>query len=109
MADSDRVPDLMAVRPETMSSDWITDAPVVVVEIISPSTRTQDYVTKSAEYLQAGVGQYWIVDPVFRAITVLRNGGQAWEPIAELDTDNPTAEVPIGKYGTVAVSLDVLR
>lgn len=35
---------------------------VVVIEIVSPGSRRTDYVTKRAEYADAGIGHYWIVD-----------------------------------------------
>lgn len=38
-------------------------APDWVIEIVSPSSRRMDYITKSALYSDAGVKEYWIVDP----------------------------------------------
>lgn len=37
--------------------------PVLTVEIISPSSQRLDRETKFARYQDAGVGQYWIMDP----------------------------------------------
>jgi Uma2 family endonuclease len=37
--------------------------PVVVVEVLSPSTARRDREQKTAIYLRAGVGEVWIVDP----------------------------------------------
>jgi Uma2 family endonuclease len=35
---------------------------VVAVEIVSPGTKVTDPVTKPAEYAEAGIPGYWIVD-----------------------------------------------
>ena len=39
-------------------------APDMVIEILSPSTRRHDRLTKFNLYQRAGVREYWIVDPV---------------------------------------------
>jgi Uma2 family endonuclease len=43
--------------------DWIA-------EVISPGTRNTDEVDKLAEYTQAGVGEYWLVDPEAKSIRI---------------------------------------
>lgn len=45
-------------------------APDLVVEILSPSSRSRDMVLKLYKYQSAGVREYWIVDPKFRTVTV---------------------------------------
>jgi len=49
--------------------DKITDkgcngAPDWIIEIVSPGSKSMDYFTKLFKYRTAGVGEYWIVDPV---------------------------------------------
>ncbi|MCL1801326.1 MAG: Uma2 family endonuclease [Promicromonosporaceae bacterium] len=82
------------------------DAPLVVVEVVSKSTRTQDYIDKAAEYAQAGIGQYWIVDWQVETITILRNDDGAWRTLAELTREEPIAEVSIADVGSVIVDLN---
>lgn len=43
-------------------------APVFVVEILSPSSRFHDMVRKYRKYRNAGVREYWIVDPEHRKV-----------------------------------------
>ena len=45
-------------------------APDWAIEIVSPSSKTMDYIRKCALYEQAGVREYWIVDPKERSILV---------------------------------------
>ncbi|MDE5938097.1 MAG: Uma2 family endonuclease [Lachnospiraceae bacterium] len=45
-------------------------APDWVIEIVSPSSKTMDYIRKCALYEAAGVREYWIVDPMERNVKV---------------------------------------
>ena len=38
-------------------------APDWIIEIVSPSSKSRDYMTKLFKYRTAGVREYWIVDP----------------------------------------------
>ena len=57
-------PDLMVVCDKSkVDRHGIHGAPDLVVEILSPSTRGNDRLRKYNLYQQAGVREYWIVDP----------------------------------------------
>ena len=45
--------------------------PILVVEVVSPSTKTTDYRHKRSEYAVLGIQEYWIVDPVKETVTIL--------------------------------------
>jgi Uma2 family endonuclease len=45
-------------------------APDFIVEIISPSNPSDDYIRKLYYYKNAGVREYWIVDPRRKTVTV---------------------------------------
>lgn len=58
-------------------SDKLTDrgcegTPDFIIEVVSPSSRKMDYVTKHFLYSNAGVREYWIVDPAKERTTVYR-------------------------------------
>lgn len=45
-------------------------APDLIVEILSPSTKKKDAYTKLMKYAQAGVREYWMVDPNRKTVIV---------------------------------------
>ena len=77
-------PDLVVVSdPSQFSQRGIEGAPLLVVEILSPSNARHDRVTKAARYLALGVEHYWIVDPRRRHLLCQRAEGGRWAVVAE--------------------------
>jgi Uma2 family endonuclease len=62
-------------RPEN-EVGYVSGRPRLVVEVLSPSSVRYDRVIKLGYYQQAGVPEYWIVDPAHRTVErlVLENG-----------------------------------
>ena len=56
-------PDALVVRRSDLVGRKLTATPLLVVEILSPSTRLIDLNLKKARYERAGVPSYWVVDP----------------------------------------------
>ena len=50
----------------------------LVIEIVSPNDPTRDTVVKRADYAEAGIPEYWIVNPLDETITVLTLSGAAY-------------------------------
>lgn len=68
-------PDLLLVtadQPEILTEKHIAGAPALVVEILSPGTRTRDQRLKRQLFEQSGVREYWMVDPDLDTVTVDR-------------------------------------
>jgi len=66
---SGREPDVIYLRPETMSrwGERYVEGPAdLVVEVVSPESRSRDRREKFREYQVAGVTEYWLIDPVQR-------------------------------------------
>jgi Uma2 family endonuclease len=53
-----------------VTNDGIEGVPALVVEIISPSSIVRDRKAKYEVYEQAGVAEYWLVDPANQEIEV---------------------------------------
>jgi Uma2 family endonuclease len=70
-----REPDVLYVSPEHLPSDpaGYPDKLDFVVEVVSSGAEAhrRDYDEKRHDYAQAGIAEYWIVDPQQRLITVL--------------------------------------
>jgi Uma2 family endonuclease len=45
--------------------------PILVVEVLSPSSRRRDFGPKRELYLDTGIAEYWIVDLTARCIHVI--------------------------------------
>jgi len=65
--------------------------PFLVAEVVSPSSKTRDYQEKRQDYLDYGIREYWIVDPLLRQVTVLVRQGEganaAWTERVFQDAD----------------------
>lgn len=75
-------PDVLVVcDPAKLSDRGCEGAPDFVVEVVSPSSVCMDYVKKLNLYLEAGVREYWIVDPDKAMTTVYHFGEDHFAPI----------------------------
>jgi Uma2 family endonuclease len=65
------VPDLVVICDrKKRQKEGCHGAPDLVIEILSPSNRRLDLKLKYDKYLQAGVKEYWVIDPVKRTLIV---------------------------------------
>jgi Uma2 family endonuclease len=79
--DSEVIPDLVVRNfPVPPPEKW-DDAPVplLVVEVLSDSTRRNDLVKKRAFYMESGLPEYWIVDGDARSVIVVTPSGERTE------------------------------
>lgn len=65
------VPDFLVVcNRDLITENCIVGAPDFVAEILSRSSKTRDRIVKLRKYREAGVREYWIIDPWKRAVSV---------------------------------------
>jgi Uma2 family endonuclease len=99
---SSRRPDLVVLDTYPSELRFVDVAPLVVVEVLSASTRREDLLFKSLEYLAFGARQYWLVEPEGEtSVEVLENRGTTWASVAVVDAGHPVADVAVGGAGTV--------
>jgi Uma2 family endonuclease len=64
-------PDLLVVCDTSkIDKRGCVGAPDLVIEITSPSTANKDHTVKLKKYLEAGVKEYWIIDPESKSAQV---------------------------------------
>lgn len=66
-------PDILFIQEENRprrGDKNFQGVPDVVVEILSPSTRTYDRKTKLAAYRDAGIPEFWLVDPQTLSVVI---------------------------------------
>lgn len=89
-------PDLVVTRVDDLDGAYLSATPLLVVEVLSPSTRLTDLGTKRMLYERSGVGDYWIVDPDVPRLTALRLDGGAYREVATVDGDEQyDADAPL--------------
>lgn len=70
-------PDVIVIcNREKFKKGIVYGAPDFVVEVLSPSTKKRDKTLKVSKYLNAGVREYWIVDPKKKSITTYTDDGE---------------------------------
>ncbi|WP_219996132.1 Uma2 family endonuclease [Nocardioides humi] len=89
-------PDLVVVDPALLDHRGLVGAPLLAIEILSPTTRRRDLRQKKAIYERTGVPSYWVVDPdgdVSLTVWELREG--RYQAVAAISGDEEwTASAP---------------
>ena len=94
----ERMPELPRIRPIDVVPDW-------VCEVLSPSNRRRDRVTKADLYLTAGMPYYWILDVEERTLEAFASKDGAWSRIGAW-TDG--AEPRVSPFDAIAIDVGAL-
>ncbi len=77
-----REPDIMVMLKENVSRarEELWESADLVVEVVSKddNSRRRDLVQKRQDYAEAGILEYWIVDPQEEQVTVLKLAGKSY-------------------------------
>ena len=87
-------PDISVICDKSKLDDrGCNGAPDWVIEIVSPGSRSMDYLKKLFKYQTAGVKEYWIVDPMKKLVIVYRFDADEYSTPYTF-----TDEIPVGIY-----------
>ncbi|BBD66301.1 hypothetical protein NIES4072_00190 [Nostoc commune NIES-4072] len=92
--DTSRIPDVVVIplpqwrelrNPEAVI-ELNEPPPLLVVEVVSESTKIVDYRAKRVEYNILNIPEYWIVDPLTNKVTVFTLIEELYEPVEFVGT-----------------------
>ncbi|MCB7317558.1 Uma2 family endonuclease [Lacrimispora sp. 210928-DFI.3.58] len=94
-------PDISVICDKSKLTDrGCKGAPDFIAEIVSPGSRKIDYSTKNTLYSDAGVREYWIVDPAKERTTVYRYEEDAAPTIFPFASD-----IQVGIYQSLSINI----
>lgn len=94
-------PDILFIRQENLGiigETTIDGVPELVVEILSPSNWVDDRRTKFAVYAEAGIGEYWIIDPRTATVEVYQLRGEQYELLESYSTGDTISSVVLDGF-----------
>lgn len=78
-------PDVLVTRDEDLTEKCLPVAPLLAVEVLSPSTAWNDLNGKKFAYERLGVRSYWVIDPQELTLTVFElDADGRYELVAEV-------------------------
>jgi len=84
-------PDVLVARYGDLTEDDLPRAPLLAVEVISPTSRLRDASLKKAVYARLGTPSYWLVDPRpdKPSLTVFELSGGEYAEAGQVSGDQP--------------------
>lgn len=98
-------PDIVVVCDKSKLDDkGCLGSPDLIMEIVSPSTASMDYIKKLNLYEESGVKEYWIIHPVDKIIMIYKNteNGKYGRPeVYQIDE-----KIKVGIFDDLMINLD---
>lgn len=83
-------PDVLVGRDVDFTDKLLPVAPLLAVEVLTPSTGIVDLTLKKGAYERMGVVSYWVIDPRELTLTVFElEAGGRYELVAEVKGEDP--------------------
>lgn len=98
-------PDVLILCDQSkLTNRGITGAPDFILEVLSPSTKRKDCITKLEKYREAGVKEYWMIDPHKKKVIVYRFEQEEYPLVYGLE-----GNVPVGIFeDKLAIDMDMV-
>lgn len=103
-------PDVLYLSPTTrckIEEKRLVGAPDLVIEVLSPSTARYDRQEKYRAYERHGVGEYWIVDPVYEMVEVWKYAEGRFDRLGAYAGEEPFTSPVLGETISVQAIFDV--
>lgn len=99
-------PDVLILCDSNKIRKWgIMGSPDFVLEVLSLSTKRKDCIKKLEKYREAGVKEYWMIDPYKRKLIVYRFEEELYPTVCGLEGD-----APVGIFGgNLLIDLNVIN
>ena len=102
-------PDVTVVcDPGKLDKYGCKGAPDLVVEVTSPTTKDRDYAIKLFKYRDAGVKEYWIINPDSKTINTYSFSDEAEERVEKADQISFDEELTSSLYPDFSLTLSEL-
>jgi Uma2 family endonuclease len=83
------IPDLSVICDKSGFTELrYIGVPTLIVEILSPSNQAHDLITKLNLYMNVGVKEYWIVNPMLHSVTVYSLNGEGLYEQYDIKTED---------------------
>jgi len=82
--DTVMIPDILVARRADITPRDLPVAPMLAVEVLSPSTRRFDLLVKPSRLAAAGCPSYWVVDPAVPRLIAWQLRGEAYVEVADV-------------------------
>lgn len=100
-------PDLLVTTTDAIGGSYLSVAPLLVIEILSPGTRRYDLTVKRSRYEESGIAALWLIDPEAASLTVFELAQGAYVEVAHVLGDQHwTATQPFPVPISPAMLLD---
>ncbi|MCL1466687.1 Uma2 family endonuclease [Argonema galeatum] len=110
--DTSRIPDVVVIslsqwrdlRNREAVIELNEQPPLLVVEVVSESTKTTDYRAKRVEYNVRDIPEYWIVDLLTNKVTVFTLIEELYEPVEFTGSDS----IVSGTFPELELTVDLV-
>ena len=99
-------PDVLILCDRSKMKRWgILGAPDFVLEVLSPSTKRKDCIKKLEKYREAGVKEYWMIDPYKRKVIIYQFELEMYPTVYGIE-----GKIPVGLYeGNLMIDMDIVK